>query len=175
MVFIGYPLFFPARNKAEAFQEEVKKEKKANPDKNRPVYDEAYGILIEYIENNLNQNKKIYWLTIFIIFVGFVMIALGIWKSFSMPSDSTVNQSWPAIVAGAVTEFIAATILFMYKSVFEQTTDYSRTLERMTSVRVAIEIIDDLDNIGTESGMVELKAKARIEVAKQLLQFQHKD
>jgi hypothetical protein len=55
-------------------------------------------------------------------------------------SDSIV------VIAGVITEFIAATFLFLYKSIMQQAEGYTKTLERINSVGMAMQIMDTISN-----------------------------
>lgn len=165
-------------------------EQKKQPEKNYPQYLEAYGYLWKYIEGNLGQGKSIFRLTVVIIFAGFVMIAYGIVDARSNTLSLLSSHAWPSVVAGIITEFIAATILFVYRSISRQTDNYFQTLVRLTAIGSAIRILDDItDTISTKSktidteipedrtteltGNTEWINHTKAEFAKLLLELQH--
>lgn len=137
---------------------------KNNPGKNQPVFNLAYIRLTNYIYYNQNQNRRIYWLIIIFSIAGFVMIGFGLW-------DARTNsyQLWLALVAGTITEVIAAVIAYIYRSVFQQAVEYSKTLERMVSIGMSIQILDDLASDDATSK--EIKTATKAEIAKMLLEI----
>jgi hypothetical protein len=149
---------------------DARNRREKNPKENFPFIQEVYGYLMEHIDNNIKQNKNVFRLTIVIIIAGFFMIAYGIIGLGDMSDDSLPAQSLPAVIAGVLTEFIAATILFVYQSVFRQTENYFRALERLTAIGMAIRILDDITDDPTNA---ELKSTTKASVAKLLIQLQH--
>ena len=149
---------------------DARNRKEREPDKNFPIVQEVYGYLMEHIDNNMKQNKRVFRLTTIIIVAGFCMIAYGIISFRDLPDNVLPAQAWPPIIAGIVTEFIAATILFVYQSVFRQTENYFRALERLTAIGMAIRILDDIADDPTNA---ELKSITKASVAKLLIQLQH--
>jgi hypothetical protein len=133
-----------------------------HPDKARPLWDLARTRLELYFERNLSQINSIFWITLVMMFAGFVMLFWGIYQSFLTPS--TIQPSIVAAVSGIMTEFIAATFLVIYKSVMAQATEYVSTLERINSVGMSIQIAESIDETNKE-----LKDNLRAELARQIL------
>ncbi|MCB9009841.1 MAG: hypothetical protein H6656_21145 [Ardenticatenaceae bacterium] len=154
--------------------EGAEKRRVEEPEKNIVVYEEAFGRLATYIDNNINQSKNVYRLTVGMILVGFIMVGAGIVFIAFTTSGNSVGEAWPVIAAGVITEFIAATILFVYKSVFQQTADYFQALERLSSVGMSIQILDDLadDQDDDFHDLVRIKVETKAEIAKRLLGLQ---
>ena len=179
MAGLGGYLFFirPRRNDPNLveFKNRVEQEKKDNPNRNRPIYDDAYTLLMSYIGENKTQYNLVLFLTIIFTVAGFSMIGIGIWMSGTV---SGIGQSWLPIMAVIINEFIATTILFVYRSILNKTAEYSRILERMSSIRAAIQILDDLADDQNQdqehkNKVIELQGNTKAEVAKLLLQLQH--
>jgi len=63
------------------------------------------------------------------------------------------------IIAGIITEFIGATFLFLYKSTMQQAEAYTKTLERINSVGMAMAIMDTISD-----NSLDLKDKTRAEL-----------
>jgi len=90
---------------------------------------------------------------------------MGIVQAIHAP-DSTL----PAVItglAGALTEFIGATFLFMYRSTMKQALDYTKMLERMNSVGMAMQI---LDTIPDDAQANNLKHATKASVVRMLMQ-----
>ncbi len=115
--------------------------------------------LQKYHKNNLFQINFIFWLSIGVIIIGFIFILLGIKLGGELNSVATIGT-----IAGIITEFIGATFLFIYRSTIQQASTYYKTLERLNSFGVALEIIY---TISDESK--ELKDKTKAEIIKLLL------
>ena len=163
----------PSNDILEKAQLEQEKNEKQKTQKNLPHYQEFYGYFKKFIENNLQQNRNIYVLTVVMIIAGFLMIAFGIMQFQQQLSESIQGQPWPAVVAGVLTEFIATTILYVYSSVFRQTEAVFKSLERLTAIGTAIRILDDLSDDKGDATLKELQSKTKADVAKLLIQLQH--
>jgi hypothetical protein len=60
-----------------------------------------------------------------------------------------------------ITEFIGATFLFIYRSTIQQASSYSRTLERINSVGMAMQILDTMPD-GAKPDDLKNKTKAAL-------------
>src|SRR5271157_1134252 len=77
------------------------------PEKVKPAWDLARLTLESYFNKNLNQVSTIFWLSVFVMFIGFGIIIWGISQAIRSPGSAL-----PAIItglSGIVTEFIGAT------------------------------------------------------------------
>lgn len=140
----------------------------AQPEKVKPAWDLARVTLEAYFSRNLSQISAIFWLSVFVMVTGFGIIVWGISQAVQSP-----NALLPAIIStatGVVTEFIGATFLFVYRSTIQQAMDYSRTLERINSVGMAMQILDTIPDETSES---DLKSKTKAELVKLLVQKAH--
>lgn len=173
----GFLAFSSARARQNIVK--AKKDVEDNPGKNGPVFELMYLRLEAYLDANRGQNRSIYFWTILVILAGFMMIALGICavilNIFPLSNyfgvkivQAPPEVSLPLLVGGVITEFIAATILLVYRSVFLQTSEYFKALERFASIGMSIGILDDLADDATTQG---LKTEAKIAIAKRLLVF----
>lgn len=144
------------RSKIEKAEREVEE----NPEKSRPIWDLSRKKLEIYIERNLSQVRSIYWITVIIMMVGFVLISYGVFRSFQ-------NDSFEGAVlttaAGVLTEFIAATFLLIYRATMKQASDYVVTLERINSIGMAIQIVDSLPE-----DQAQKKSDTKAMIAKEL-------
>ncbi len=152
----------------DAVIERVKEE----PGKAKPAWDLARVKLELYFDRNLSQINYIFWLSLGVMIVGFLFILFGISQALTpaqnvnaASSATPISQSTsitPAIIggiAGVVTEFIGATFLFIYRSTIQQAAGYTKTLERINSVGMAMQI---LDSISEDSKQLQDKTKAEI-------------
>lgn len=131
----------------------------AEPQKVRPAWDLARITLEAYFNRNLSQITAIFWLSVVVMIVGFGIIVWGITASFQ--SESTVATAVIATVAGVITEFIGATFLFIYRSTIQQGMSYSRTLERINAVGMAMQILDTMPDV-TKKDDLKSKTKATL-------------
>jgi hypothetical protein len=155
-----------AKNRALATAEYVAVEQRArdNPDEPSAAWDLARIKLESYLDKNLLQVSWIYYLILLVMFFGFVMVGLGIWRVYQVPQD--FPPSIVAVVSGIVAQFIAATFLLIYKATMAQAKDYVTVLERINAVGMSIQILESIE--GTEP---QLRNSARSELAKDLLRM----
>lgn len=140
----------------------------AKPEKAKPAWDLARITLEAYFSRNLSQIDCIFWLSVCVIVVGFGTILWGISQAIQSPDISV-----PAAIAsatGVFTEFIGATFLFIYRSTIRQASSYSRTLERMNSVGMAMQILDTMPN---EAKPDDLKNKTKAILVELLIRQAH--
>jgi len=145
----------------------VEAENKADkdPEKAKPAWDLARVTLESYFNKNLSQVTAIFWLSVIVMFIGFGIIVWGIAQAITLP-----NSTLPTVVtglAGVITELIGATFLFLYRSTMEQAVNYTRTLERINSVGMAMQILDTIPNNAKDDG---LKNSTKAIVVKMLMQ-----
>lgn len=130
----------------------------AEPAKAKPAWDLARATLEAYFNRNLSQIASIFWLCMMVMIAGFGIIIWGITQAILSP-----NVLAPAIIAsasGIIIEFIGATFLFIYRSTIQQAVNYSRTLERINSVGMAMQILDTMpDETKTEDLKSQTKAR----------------
>jgi nitrate reductase gamma subunit len=147
----------------EALRERVKEE----PDKIEPIWDLGRANLQQYFNRNLRQISNIYWLSVAVMMVGFLLIMIGIAESFVVNVNSNNTVLTPALIgalAGVITEFIGATFLFIYRSTVQQATNYMKTLERINSVGMATKILDSISD-----NAQKLRDETKAEIVKLLL------
>lgn len=144
----------------EFYQEKIAKAEErvdASPEKVKPAWDLARVTLEAYFNRNLGQISYIFWLSVVVLIVGFAIIIWGISQALSSP-----NVVAPAVItaiAGVITEFIGATFLFIYRSTVQQAINYTKTLERINSVGMAMQILDTMPD-ETKEGDLKSRTKA---------------
>lgn len=164
----GLALFITAYQKSneETKREErilaVEKRVHENPKETQAAWELARVKLENYLNRNLNQVRSIFWLTVFVMIVGFTLIGYGVFKIYENPA--TFNASIIATVSGIIVNFIGATFLILYKSTMSQATDYVNILERINAVGMSVQILDTVKDEETK-----LKQQATADLAKQLL------
>ena len=149
---------------------EAERKMESAPEKAKPAWDLARVTLEAYFNRNLQQIGYIFWLSVMVMLVGFTFIIWGI--SQSMQETDGVTPAAMATVAGIITEFIGATFLFIYRSTIQQAMDYSKTLERINSVGMAMQILDTIDDATIESEN-NLKNKTKAHLVTFLMQQAH--
>jgi nitrate reductase gamma subunit len=155
------------RRDAESSKRIVELEAKAEkePEKVKPAWDLARVTLESYFNKNLSQVTAIFWLSVLVMFIGFGIIVWGISQALAQP-DSTLSTIVTGF-AGVITELIGATFLFIYRSTMAQAVNYTRTLERINSVGMAMQILDTIPNNAKDDG---LKNSTKAIVVKMLMQ-----
>jgi len=148
------------REKIDLAEEKVERE----PNKAKPAWDLARVTLEAYFNRNLNQVTAIFWVSVVVMFVGFGIVIWGITQALHSPSSPLVAVI--AGISGIITEFVGATFLFIYKSTMRQALDYTKTLERINAVGMAMQI---LDTIPDEAIPGDLKSVTKAEVVKMLM------
>jgi hypothetical protein len=139
-------------SRAEVIVEEV-------PKKTEPSWDSARVTLEAYFSRNLNQIGYIFWLSVSATIIGFGIIVLGIVLASLMTDTIAIAEI--ATLAGVITEFIGATFLFIYRSAIQQAGNYSRTLEHINSVGMAMQILDTIPD-GTKPDDLKNHTKATL-------------
>jgi len=134
------------------------------PEKARPAWDLARVTLEAYFNRNLSQITYIFWLSVSVMVVGFGIIVWGITQSIQMPNS--LAPASLSILAGVITEFIGATFLFIYRSTIQQAINYSKTLERINSVGMAMQILDTMPD---NAKISDLKSKTKANLVELLV------
>jgi hypothetical protein len=135
------------------------------PEKAKPAWDVARVTLESYFNRNLSQINYIFWFSVVVMIVGFVTVVWGLFMAFR--ESAVVIPGAIASAAGIITEFIGATFLFIYRSTIEQAIHYSKTLERINAVGMAMQI---LDTMGDEVASNDLKSKTKSTLVALLVQ-----
>lgn len=145
----------------------IKAEVKAgsDPGKAGPAWDLARITLEAYFSRNISQITAIFWLSIFVMMAGFGIILWGISKAVQSPD--ALPTATIASVAGVLTEFIGATFVFVLRATIKQAMDYFKTLERINSVGMAMQILDTIPNNAKPD---DLKNSTKALVVKMLMQ-----
>lgn len=154
------------RDQAETEQQIVAVQERAreNPKETQAAWELARVKLESYLNRNINQVQAIFWLTLFVMVVGFALIIYGVYISYT-----NTNLLQPSIIAacsGILVNFIGVTFLVIYRSTMAQARDYVTVLERINAVGMAVQILDTIDD---KDGTI--KPQATADLAKQLLQL----
>jgi hypothetical protein len=126
-----------------------------------PGYVVAASQLQGYIESNRGQINSIYRLSMIVMAVGFIFILFAI--ILALVNPTTYAAPLVAGTGGVISVFIGATFLLLYRSAVEQAQQYIFTLDKQSSVSIALKIIDEVKDGDKE------KDAARIEIAKLLI------
>jgi hypothetical protein len=130
-----------------------------------PAWALARVTLDEYFQRNLGQIKSVFRLSMAVIGIGFGVICFGVVRAFQSPD--AILPATIASLAGVLTEFIGATLLFIYRSAIQQAVDYSKALERINSVGMAMQILDTIPDPSTPD---DLKSKTKATLVERLVQ-----
>jgi hypothetical protein len=149
---------------------DAKREVQTKPEKAKPAWDLARLTLESYFNRNLSQIGWIFWLSLVVMVAGFCVIVWGVSQSMVIANQSTKDGTSTGVkillpitstAAGLITEFIGATFLFIYRSTIQQATNYSKTLERINSVGMAMQILDTMPE-QTPEGDLKSQTKAKL-------------
>lgn len=143
---------------------EAKQRAREKPEDPAAAWDVAASQLQQYLNINLKQIESIYQLSLRVMMIGFFLIVVAIVLAFISPQNSS-----PALVAGIggiVTEFIGGTFLFVYRAALEQSRHYIQTLDKTSTVGVALKILEGLEKKGDA---VKEVREARVAIAKLLI------
>jgi len=149
---------------------------KNNPEKTKPIWDLARVTLESYFSRNLIQITSIFWLSVVVLMSGFGIIIWGISQAVKSSNVSIVAVI--ATSSGVITEFIGATFILVYRSTIQQAVNYSKTLERINAVGMAMQILDTIpegakiDDLKerTKAALVELLVRQNYEVLSHTLE-----
>jgi len=164
IVFIGRTIqgFLHEQAQTKRINQELdsaKAEAQAAPEKSKPAWDLARATLENYFNRNLFQISSIFLLSVAVMLVGFAIVAFGISLAIQHPDVKTViTPASIATISGIITQFIGATFLFIYRSTIQQAIHYSRMLERINSVGMAMQILDTMPDATTPE---DLKSKTK--------------
>ncbi|WP_263359743.1 TRADD-N-associated membrane domain-containing protein [Acidicapsa ligni] len=136
---------------------------RANPEEPQLAWDVAREKLERYLNRNLSQVRSIFLLTVFVMLVGFALIAIGAYQAFH--DQAHFSASVLSAVSGVVVSFIGGTFLVLYKATMEQASNYVTILERINAVGMSVQILKSLEEDP------ELRRQSTAEVAKQLLRM----
>ncbi len=155
---------FRAEKKSQKRIKDAESIAEKEPEKMKPAWNLARITLENYFDRNLKQVTAIFWLCVVVMFVGFIIIVLAIMQAIQAPDGAL-----PPIIAGLagiITELIGATFLFVYRSTMQQAIKYTKILERINSVGMAIQILDTIPN---DAKIENLKDSTKAFVAKRLM------
>lgn len=119
-----------------------------------PIWKFSTWILEEYFKKNLSQVSHIFWLSVVVMFIGFLIIAWGTIRAINTPNSELASII--VTVSGVITELIGASFLLIFKSTMKQADSYTKTLDRMRSVGIATQMLDTI----TEQDNLKEKTKA---------------
>ncbi|MCI0488320.1 MAG: hypothetical protein L0229_17155 [Blastocatellia bacterium] len=140
----------------------VEERVREHPNEPQAAWELARIKLESYLNRNLMQIRWIFFLTLLVITVGFVIIGYGTVQVYKSPEN--FQPSIVVTLSGVIVEFIAATFLLIYKSTMEQARDYVNILERINAVGMSVQILDSI-----ESDDTGLRDKTRADIASGLL------
>jgi uncharacterized membrane protein len=134
--------------------EEVEERARQHPREPQAAWDLARVKLESYLNRNLRQVQWIFFLTLLVMTVGFVIIGYGVMKAYESPDN--FKPSVIVTSSGVVVEFIAATFLVIYRSTMEQARSYVTMLEKINAVGMSIHILDSTKNEDVDKFRVQL-------------------
>jgi len=167
-LYAGLRRSIEAQGRAAERVVEAEKRVETAPEQAKPAWDLARATLDQYFQRNLAQIRAIFWLSVVVMLVGFAVICFGVLRAFQSPA--ALLPATIASLAGVITEFIGATFLFIYRSAIRQAVDYSKSLERINSVGMAMQILDTMPTIRDPDTPDDLKSKTKATLVELLVQ-----
>lgn len=149
-------------NKFKIKIEQIEKRVQDNPKETQAAWELAIVKLESYINKNLEQVRSIFWLTFFVLIIGFLFIGFGVFLIYQNPEN--YKPSLISAVSGVIVNFIGATFLVLYKSTMIQAKDYVNILDRINAVGMSVKIINTLPD-----DEMKLKQQTTAELVKQIL------
>jgi glucan phosphoethanolaminetransferase (alkaline phosphatase superfamily) len=159
----SYERAFTVREREKVINR-VEERVREHPNEPQAAWDLARIKLESYLNRNLMQIYWIFFLTLLVMLVGFIIIGYGVIRVYQSPDN--FRPSIVVTVSGVVVEFIAATFLLIYRSTMEQAKEYVNILERINAVGMSVQILDNVE--GNDPG---LRDKTRAEIAMELLKL----
>jgi hypothetical protein len=144
---------------------EADKRVESEPQKAKPSWDLARATLDQYFQNNLRQTWFVFWLSVSVMVVGFVVVIFGVLRAVQSPG--AILPATVASLAGVITEFIGATFLLIYRSAIQQAMDFTKALERINVVGMALHILDTLPE---QPAPDDLKSKTKATLVELIVQ-----
>lgn len=139
---------------------EARAERKSNPSNPSTAWDVARLKLEKYLDRNLQHVRAIFWATVVSMFGGFCIIAYGLTKGFASPENFPVAVV--AAASGVLVEFLAGSLLLVFRSTMSQAKDYVVVLDRINAVGMSVAILESIDKD-------DVKNQSRAELASALL------
>jgi hypothetical protein len=130
----------------------------------RAAWELARVTLEKHFNRNLSQTNSIYYLSLCVMLIGFGVLIAGLIQSTN--SDRGPLRTYIPIAAGVIIQFIGATFLVLYKSMSQQTVNYTNLLARINTVGMALQIIETLPE---KSSPGDHKSRAKILVVELML------
>ena len=134
-------IFVPVNNTNKEQQEEIRREEREQPNKIKPTWEYGKFELMEQLEVTKKQIRITFWSSLVAIFIGLTLIFKII-----LTDNLAENISILGIIGGIISEFIGATLLFMYKSLIQQVNENLKILERLNFVGIGIKILDTIES-----------------------------
>lgn len=147
--------------------EKVEERAREHPDRPQLAWDLARTKLESYLDRNLGQLRSIFWLTTFVMFIGFGFILYGLLKGYEKPDVLPV--SIVSAASGVVISFIGGSFLLIYRSVMSQTRRYVSVLERINAVGMAVQVLNAISDDNKD-----LRNQSTAALAKQLIDLYSK-
>jgi len=125
------------------------------PDSSKYVWEIATIKLESYFDKNISQINSIYWISVSVILIGVGVILFSITKTGSNIELTLISSG-----VGVLTQFLGATLMFLYRSTIKQSVSLINILERINTVGMSIHIVETLSDKNEE-----LKNKTKAEIA----------
>jgi len=166
--YIGVKRSSETQRRAEKRVVEAEERVRKAPKQAEPIWMLARVTFDQYFQRNLGQIRSVFRLSMFIILIGFGVICFGVVRAFQSPT--ALLPATIASLAGVITEFIGATLLLIYRSAIQQAVVYSKALERINSVGMAMQILDTMPDAPAPD---DLKSRTKATLSERVVQQEY--
>jgi hypothetical protein len=164
--------------------ERQKKESLRNARDINKAWINAQSMLQAYHQRNLRQNTWTFFLSVFVMCLGFWLIFTGIHKAIALnesnmgakdKSDGTSLISIISTASGVIVSLIGGSFLALYNSTLKQAISYTNSLQKTSTVGTSLAILESIKQdqkdagMATDPGTATKIIEAKIAIAKQLI------
>ena len=118
-------------------------------------------LLEQYFNRNMQQVRLIFVLSLAVLFAGFGFILFGVVDALYHPQNHL--ETLITTISGVLTQFVGASFMVVYRSTMDQAEGFSRILERINAVGMAMQIVNSIPSGDP------LYAQTRSEIARLLI------
>jgi len=145
------------KQRAEVQLQAARTQVENNPKDARYAWNLARVTLEQYFSRNLIQVNLVFWVAVFVMGVGFILIIVAI--MLAVKSTSVTPASLVSAISGALAQFIGATFMVIYKSTMSQANDFVAVLNGINRVGMAAQMLDGIDE-----GSLKSQTRAKMAV-----------
>lgn len=116
----------------------------------------------EFYTWSQNQAKGAFYLAVVMFIAGFTLIVIAVYRTFK--PDANVDAAMIPAIGGAITEFIAATTLVVYRSSLSQLNHYHQALHEDERFLSSVNLIDKFHDEKLQDEMLKELIQSEIQM-----------